>query len=119
MPGYNKFFLLLIWACIIITSPLVEMIMNYPRIMRGYLMGLEAEIFFSLPTLVICYIVYKIVTYKKLPGNWIKVIVDGIFIAGIFITIGLLKGSIEVKYCSIYSGIVIISSLLFRVYKRA
>ena len=72
----------------------------------------------SLPTLLLCYLVFSISSHKLNSSVLIKIIFIVVCVTGIFITFSLIGGSEAKVYSFFYSASVIISSISFKVYKK-
>lgn len=73
---------------------------------------------FSLPMLALCYVIYMVLIRKLASAILIKVIVNLITIAGIFLTFHLIKGSMALMLSLIYSVSVILASIFYRINKN-
>ena len=71
---------------------------------------------FSLPTLLVCYITFMILSRRLHSPTLIKVIFIAVCIVGVFVTFLLIGGSEAAVYSLFYSASAVISSLIFTVY---
>jgi hypothetical protein len=75
-------------------------------------------LFFSMPVLIVHYLVFNLLIKKQLKAFGIKLILCIISIAGIYIIFHLIRGSMEYIMSAIYSLSVILPSFIFKIYQN-
>lgn len=124
----NKLYPLKVWlTSIVIIAPFLlfigSMILDssYYKNPDNYfilLLFIGFGLLYSLPTFLICYLTFEISSYKTNSPLLIKALFNVVCITGIFITFSLIGGSEITQDGFFYSASVIISSLIFKVFKK-
>ena len=120
----NKFYTLQSWlVSIIVVGPILMFLFNhsyhddlfdiYDLLSLSIVFGL----IFSVPTFIVYHAFFKFLTKKLYPSLKIKVALNTVAIIGVFITFQIMNGSRATVGSAIYSGSIIIVSLIFKVYK--
>jgi hypothetical protein len=127
-PKTNNLYPLQVWLIsVVIISPILLFVgsvifdPSYYKQLDNYiiiLLFMSFGLLYSLPTFAFCYLTFIISSNKLDSSLLIKTIFNAVCIAGIFITFSHIGGSEATLYSYFYSASVIISSFIFRVFKK-
>ena len=116
----NKFYPVQLWLTTLLIGPIIMAVSSYAGggEFSFLFVVLLASIPFSLPVLLIDLFLFKILRQKFYSPILIKLLFNFISVAGIIISFQIISGSMAKDFTFIYSGAIILSSLLFRVHKK-
>jgi hypothetical protein len=123
----NYWYPLSVWvSSIVFVGPILiaisELKIDHTNYHKEYLLSFISFILltmlFAIPTLAAITIAFRILTQKHMRSSRLIIILDSIYAIGVFITLKCVHWSIPMLPIIIYILAGIISSLLFKVYKR-
>ncbi|ALJ01675.1 hypothetical protein DC20_21720 (plasmid) [Rufibacter tibetensis] len=117
----NKFYPIQLWlTTIVFVAPLTMILAGLVN--EEWNMGLEVlplfimfGLIFSLPSLLVCFAAYKILTVKISSPILIKILLNLIMVGAVLITFALISGSLAFRLSIIYSASIVIASLFYSV----
>lgn len=117
----NKLYPIQLWlTTIVFVAPLLIILVGL--INEEWIMGLEViplfimfGIVFSLPSLLVCFAAYKILTVKISSPILIKILLNLILVGAVLITFALISGSLASRLSIVYSASIVIASLFYSV----
>jgi Sec-independent protein secretion pathway component TatC len=120
----NKIYPFQLWlTSVLVIAPIIIIVANLINSRNIEELGvlplfIAFGIFFSLPVLLICYFTYRLLIKRTSSALLIKIIINTITIIGVFTTFYVISGSMALILSLVYSGSVVISSLLFKIKER-
>ena len=117
----NNLYPIQLWlTTIVFVAPLLMIVAGL--INDEWNMGLEVlplfimfGLAFSLPSLLVCFAAYKILTVKISSPILIKILLNLIMVGAVLITFALISGSLAFRLSIVYSASIVISSIFYRV----
>ncbi|MBF9254305.1 hypothetical protein I2I11_13450 [Pontibacter sp. 172403-2] len=117
----NKLYPIQLWfTTIVFVAPLLIILAGL--VSEEWNMGLEVlplfiifGLMFSLPSLLVCFAAYKILTMKISSPILIKILLNLIIVSAVLITLALISGSLAFRLSIVYSASILIASVFFSV----
>jgi hypothetical protein len=115
----NKFYPLQLWLTTIGIAPTIMAIIAFGEGEFAFLfLFMLFALVYLIPVFLICLVTFKLLIQKGLSAILIKVLLNLIALAGVFITFQLIAGSMISLLTLTYSVAIVVSSLFYKIYRK-